>query len=713
MPLIRDISPLLLIHAAVLALTVILGDGNSADAVVQTCWLGFLLPGWCIAPLWQGKTSSMLSRYSGGMITAMAVYAAAIATFCALQLSMASMIRFWIVLLIASLAIRGFTLHGVEHAPWRIPKSHLIVIATLVVVSICIYEAPRSNDIHQFILQQQDMTRWETLQVSPIGMSAMEVDQPMPRWRAHYFHLLPCLISQSSGVAVDLVLQRYLTIPIAFSVLLCLVHFIRTLSLRRASYPVCMLASLSPVLFGFRNFNAFNYSFRITNNFLLDKDFALFWLIPAIATLTVQWARGRSRSIIPLLLLAPAVVRFHPLTAVYLLMLVPPCLLAFYRSKRFHMSRSIIAYGYLGILFITVLLLGDAQGNHDQIREVIVMDFQQSLSGRPLHYWVGFYNTIKDSGLPSDTLAYRGQTLSLQSSVITGCGLLLFMHAGFLMIAARDLARRYLLRKGPAKPQISPALILAASSLSILWLIWFASPFVLSRVPHISGGYERLHWFIYPAAITTLAIAIQSIIPPWLRRRSEWLLAALLVTPCLLYRYDIESPTSQIRGINSLLDFELAAATERRDRWQAVDPARSLSDLRPAELAEDDQVLLLELSATLHYWLVESGSYWPDCYVEAFAWDRRGESFLVDRQIFYHLLDRQPLDVQPSATQTLTIPTVSKWLAEKGITLIVDRRRGAAEYLNQLGFAPIDSDGTMFRKTLLGKTLTDPTEHAD
>ncbi|OYP29843.1 hypothetical protein [Rhodopirellula sp. MGV] len=690
MLLIRDLAPLFCIHASLLLGTLVIGGGNAADVRLQSLWLAFLSTGWLIAPQWQGRTSSILTRYCGGMISSIAIYAVTVAGLSWLGQGMQAMLVCWCGISLAAITNRAIQLRQWLPMRLRILPTQVALISTAIVLAVCVYQAPRSNDIHQFILQQQDMTLSSSLQVSSIGMTAMDVDQPMPRWRAHYFHLLPSLFSKASGIAVDLVLQRYLTIPVAFSVIVCLACFVRTLSLHRADLPLCILAIAGPVFFWFRNFNAFNYSFRITNNLLLDKDFALFWLIPAVAVLSLHWVRGRSRAIVPLFMLSPAIVRFHPLTAVYLLLLITPLLLALATSCRFQPRRALAIVGYVCVLFTAVVFIGDAQGNHDQIREIILMDYQQSLDDRPLHYWVGFYNTIPNSDLPSDTLAYDGERLTLKPSVILGCGLLLAMHGAWLVLLAMRLCRRI----------GNMHVLFATISIIGLWGIWFVSPFILTRAPHISGGYERLHWFAYPAALTTVAIAGSLIIPRQLRRPAHWLIMTLIGLSCLLSRLEIASPITSVRGLNSLLDYEQHDAIKRLASWQGIDPSRTLVDRKPQALSDSDRVLLLDLSATTQYWWVRSGSYWPDCYVEAFAWDRRGDSFLKDRHWFYHFLDRQPLSDNAKEEAI-------EWLREKRITLIVDHRPGALEYLQQLGVPIEPLDETTFRLTIASRPYVD------
>ncbi|WP_149497978.1 hypothetical protein [Roseiconus lacunae] len=694
MLLFRDVAPLIVLSSLLLLMTLLMGPGNVADVRVQLIWFVFLLNGWFWSPVWQRSTSSVLTRFSAAMITSLALYSTLIAVLVVAEQRMTTALALWGILTVAGIWHRLRQLSSSQSAAWRITWPQSIIFMALIVVSVCLYQTPRSNDIRQFILQQQDMTFVGDLQVSSIGMDAMDVEQPMPRWRAHHYHLLSCVVSRASGVAVDQVLYRYLTIPMAFAVLVCLIRFTEVLALRKVGHGFCLLAIFGPVLIWFRNFNAFNYSFRLTNNFLLDKDFALFWLVPAVTALSLWWIRGRDRVLIPLVMLLPAVVKFHPMTVIYLLLVFPAVVACTWRSRRASRGRMILVMATMSGLFIVVLLLGDAQGNHQEIRKIILMDYWQSLQGRPLHYWVGFYNTIPSTGLPSDTLIYRDRWLVLRPSVIVGCGALLAMHLALLVLVVKQIVHK---RKDSAA-RLSPVMVGGGVVMLILWGIWCATPLVLSRTPYLSGGYERLHWFAYPFAIVTVAVGIESIVPRSIRRIAQMLIVVFVLLSTLAVRFDFPMPFESLRGWNSVYEQRRAEVHSRQVKWQSISPERTLVDLRPSWLNSVDRVLLLDLAATQDYWLTKQGTYWPDCYVEAFAWDRRGDAFIEDRENFYHLLDRQPF------SDPTEVSDLRRWLHSKRVTLVVDRRPGAADYLEQIDPAMTRVDGTTFRLSEIQET---------
>ncbi|MCO8123785.1 hypothetical protein NHH03_18720 [Stieleria sp. TO1_6] len=664
MPLVRDLAALLALQCLLLIATLAIGPGNMADIRVQLAWTGFLLLGWTIAPRWIGNHTSWLRRYWAAALTSIAVHGWIVAVGGWIGISMNAYLMLWAAAIVMGMIDRWRVLRHRLLPQIRFPAAHGWIVLALVLFVVCVYRTPRSNDIHQFMLQQQDMLAQQTLRVTTIGMSAMGVDQVMPRWNAHYWHLVPCLLAHCSGVAVDQVLLRYATIPVAMTVLLCLLESIRSLTRRRASYAVVLLAILGPVVLWYRNYTAFNYSFRITNNLLLDKDFALFFLLPSVACLTAGWIRGRSRYLIPLLGLFPAIVRFHPLTAVYLLLLAIPVLVLAMPQDRRQCRRAAGALAAALGLFVMVIAIGDAQSNHQQIQDIIRLDYDQSLEGRPLHYWVGFYNTIAGSGLPSDTTAWTAGRLHLKKSLLLGCGLLAMLPVALIAIAIRWVGCAH-------GPGLGRVFVSGLISLLMLGGMWWVSAEFLTRFPHYTAGYERLHWFAYPIALTVVAMMFAIWIPRRIRRVVGLGILWWIVFAAGMARFERRSPLVLVRGLNSMLDAESDAMQLRRKESDLVSWRRTLADMRPDYLNHDDRVLLLDGETTRHYWLIRQGVFWSDPYVEAFAWFHRGDGFLADRRRVYGLMDR------------VDVAEVRQWISDKGISIVVDGRDGADAFINR------------------------------
>jgi hypothetical protein len=664
MRLLRDLAPLIALQLLLLAVTLVIGPSDGADVRVQLVWSLALLPGWLLAPNWAGQSTSFLRRYLAATITSLTIHCWLVIAGNAFGFGMLGYRWCWLSLIAVAMATRHFQLREPTRG-LRLPRRHALVILTLVIFSVAVYRVPRSNDIQQFMLQQQDMLAAESLQVSSIGMSAMEVDAAMPRWRAHLWHLVPCLLADNSGVAVDLVLLRYGTIPVAMTFLLSLAAVIHRLLRRCGTISLVGLAMLGPVLLWYRNYNAFNYSFRITNNFLLDKDLALFLLIPAIAFLADGWLRGRTRFGWMMLAMIPAILRVHPLTAVYLLLLTPPLLLLSMPRARGGVKRAAVLMVGALAMFAAVIALEDARSNHEQIQEVIRLDYQRSLDNRPLHYWVGFYNTIPNTGLSFDTTRWSDGRLWLKPSLLLGDGLLLMFQvclAGLLLLCCFG--------KTPRGQRL-----LASGSLTLLmlWGMQLFSGAFLTRFPHYAAGLERLHWFAYPIALCVTAFTFDVVLRMIrLRRVAGTLTLIWVVVASVLYRADLDSPLVHTRGLHGLLDHERPSHQKRRRDLAAIDSNRNLQALRPSYLRPSDRVLLLDLASTEHYWLIRQGSFWSDPYVEGFALYHRGDAFLRDREVFYRLLNRRHVE------------RLADWIARKGITVWIDFQPDASEFLRQL-----------------------------
>ena len=644
MNVLRDLGPLFKLQGWLLLLTLTFGGGNFADARVQAAWLLFLMPGWLLAPFWVGDHAHVPSRSLVGLIVAIGFHGMFAACAAWLGLSMTTTLCLWIGLLLTALVIRQRT--TVRRVATRMPLQHQLAIGTLMVFCVAVYRTPPSNDITQFILQQQDMLAADSMQASAIGMEAFGVDEPMPRWRAHYWHLLPCLIAKASGVAVDQVLFRYGTIPVAFSVLFSLLQMVRYFTRRRASMAMILLAMLGPVLLYYRNFCVFNYSFRVSNNLLLDKDFALFFLVPAVLFVLARWLDGKQRSLGLVCLLIPAILRFHPLTPVYLMLGLVLLLVLRMPISRGGFGKAMASVGFAASMFVAVVWIGDAQGNHEQIQEILRLDHGYLAEGRPLHYWIGFYNTIENSGFSVDTTAWSNGRLHVKASLYLRCGMLLVMQLASLALCVRWCFK-------PKDDVAVRSVLSALLAIAMLWGMWFVSGAFLTSRPHYAAGYERLHWFVYWLAITVVAMSIASMTPRRWRRLVSLAILIGVLCSATLYRLERRTALVHVRGLNSLLDQTLPDAVDRRERWDVTPWSRTLADLKPDFLEPKDRVLLVSRSATGNYWFTKQGVFWCDPYVEAFALTRHGDAFLRDRRVFYSMLDRQPE------------PGIRQWLVEK------------------------------------------------
>ncbi len=407
------------------------------------------------------------------------------------------------------------------------------------------------------------------------------------------------------------------------------------------------------------------------------------------------------------MLLIPAIVKFHPMTPVYLMLLIPFVIIGYDRGRAsagwsetirssfsiqqlanwLMPSRRAMAWIMICVvLFVAVLLIGDAQTAHEQIAGIVRMDWQDHQAGRPLHYWVGHYAAISGHDLQLDTTEWTNGRLRLRARVLLNCGLLGAMHVAWViwLLGIWRSGSVAAIRRWWAITVV----------LAMLWGMWFVSPAFLAWRPHYLAGLERLHWFAYVPALVAVSGAVAmvaQILSRWATRSSSsidafgsgrihpvvaWLsatlVAALLIYSAVCFRLQRESIWNHVRFLNSLLDFELPAQIERERSYDARLVDRDLLSARPDYLREEDRVLFLDNSGNDQFWLIKQGVYWSEPYAEAYAWQSRGDAFLEDRRFFYELLDRQPADA------------VSGWLEKKRVSLLVDRRPGADSYLGEL-----------------------------
>lgn len=690
----QDLLPLLAIQGALLGFTVALTASDSGDWRVQLAWFAFLLPGWWLAPTWTSGRHSLVKRYAHAVIGSFAAHGSLAGIGYLLGLSFTVYFSAFACIAVVAFLRRLTELRLARHIPWRkVECSELFLWAAVMVLTVAVFRQPRSNDIIQFVLQQQDMLASRTLQPSDIGIAALGVNEPMPRWRSHLWHLWPCLMAEATSLPVAGVLTRWAPIPLGYAVLACLLHFIRTLAGGRlALWPVAV-ALFGPVVLWYRSFNAFDYSFRLTNNFCLDKDFCLFFLIPAAVYLLVNWLRGANRCKWLLLALIPSFLKFHPLTPVYLVLLTPFVVIGYDRStllspKGFALvgRRAAVIYVAAFALFICVMLLGDAQTSHEHITRIMQLDFDDSLRGRPLHYWTGQYGVIPNNGLDLDTNEWSGGKLYLKSNLLWNCSLLAPAHAAWLVLTVAILAWR---RRGYVRLWCALSCVFV-----MLWSLWTLSPLILTRYPHYLAALERMHWFAYVPALVAVAVsaallgdAIGHRIAVRLMRRLQisvgnFSVAVLLLISAITFLLRRESVLVNVRGLNSLLDYELAAQVERDHSYSLSSAFQSPESTTPDYLRPDDRVLFLAMNANHHYWAVKQGVYWIEPYAEAFALQRLGDDFAEDRRMFYAVLDR--LVSHPTVSDRLIPGSVKSWLDRKRVSVMIDRRPGGDEYLDEL-----------------------------
>jgi hypothetical protein len=292
----------------------------------------------------------------------------------------------------------------------------------------------------------------------------------------------------------------------------------------------------------------------------------------------------------------------------------------------------------------------------------------------------------------SGTTEWRHGRLQLQPRLLLGCSAILMMHfaaAGWgllLLVMPRQATGGDAIRRWVA----------VAIALLILWAINRGSVVFLSRAPHLYRGYERLHWFGYVPALVAAAsffLAVREtsrrILRRWMSsRRARFVVDLAAMT--LLTMHLGEQAWHLARGqptlmrsfppLHSLFDFERYDEREpvRAERVEAMfAPSDGPVPRWPTYLRPDDRVLLLTRywppdSDSPLYWELRQAVWWPELYGEAYALFVWGENWLTDWRHYYDAMDRR------------LSPELDSWIVSRQITVIVDDRSGAAEFVDQL-----------------------------
>jgi hypothetical protein len=557
-----DVLPLFLFLFALAAASRLLGLPHWAYFAVNGVLFLFLLPGWLLARRWPSSARDGATRYYHASVIAFALYAASALVCHGLGLSFDAFYCIYAVIILAALLVslpayrrgkpRDF-LPGWRAAP-------VAAIALVAAFAICVYRIPWSNDVGQYLLQQQDMARSRTFAPSAIGMTAFGIPEPMPRYRTHLFHVLFSLLADATGLPVEAMMYQWATIPMALFAFAAMFFFVRIVVGPRPPSWTILAAILGPLTVFWREHSANYYTFRFTNNLCLDKDFALFFVLPSMLYLCSRilaghgleenFSREPERELggsgpveeggsreperelggsgppkrLPgaeaALLAAYAILalRFHPMTPVYFAMSLPALAACFWPTAG-RRNMLLVACYAVALLAIT-LAAGSAQAYHHQIDELARIDMARSQSGRPLHYWSGHYASIP--GWETNTIVWNAAWMRLREEVFLRNSLIVYSlvltGVWAVILAFQRRARRYV------SAEEYRSFRMQAAYLAVLASIWLCSPIVLGLAPHLYRGYERLHWFYFGFFSIVYVLAHLQCGTVALARR--WLLAA-------------------------------------------------------------------------------------------------------------------------------------------------------------------------------------------
>jgi hypothetical protein len=639
----------------------LLGFRSSAYLKINSLLVLFLAPGWWIGRAWRPR-SGLVDRFFTASVISFSVYSvlAQVATW--LDRSFAD----FYVAYAAVLLLTGILAGAGEDSPVREvssdrPRATLgqgLLVAGFVLFLVLAYRVPWSNDIGQFLMQEQDMAVRRSFQPSPIGMTSFGIFEAMPRWRCHVLHLFFSLLAVAANLPVDAVVFQWATIPMSVFAFCALYCFVREVVGREPPAWTILAAQAAPLVVFWREHNAYSCSYRLTNNLCLDKDFALFWLLPAMLCLAWRCLRSAAEGSmarpersarghgIALAALAFPAVNFHPMTSIYFAMSVPVLMAGCWPLpiRRPHL----FVGGYAAILVASTYFAGDAQEGHQQIDQLTRLDMERSADGRPLHYWVGQYGAIP--GHETGTIIWRDGQMRLRSEVFTRNTLL----AGSAVMTLVWIAFLLLLPPTRRSREELASLRVQLAYFAGFAAIYWASPWFLGSYPHLYRGYERLHWYFlgFFAFAQTLvhgqAVLMQAV------AGARWPMVSLLAhhaLPGLFVLFladqswalwtDSLSWLSRVPYVHTAFDIPssegwagLRSAAEARVSETGVVPPPP-DYLRP----EDRIAPLVGGFGRDAYWLQRQSVWWRELYAEAHVLQQRGAEFLGEWNTYYDGVD--------------------------------------------------------------------------
>ncbi len=292
-----DVLPLFLFLFALAAASRLLGLPHWAYLSVNGVLFLFLLPGWLLAGRWRSSAHGLALRYYHASVIAFALYAASALVCHLLGLGFNAFYCIYSAIILAAL-VASLPVYRQGQPGDFLPRGRtapVVAIAIVVAFAICAYRVPWSNDIGQYLLQQQDMAQSRTFTQSAIGMTAFGISEPMPRYQTHLFHVLFSLLADATSLPVEAIMFQWATIPMALFAFAALFFFVRTVVGPRPPSWTILAAILGPLTVFCREHSPNYYTFRLTNNLCLDKDFALFFVLPTMLYLCSRILAGHGR----------------------------------------------------------------------------------------------------------------------------------------------------------------------------------------------------------------------------------------------------------------------------------------------------------------------------------------------------------------------------------------------------------------------------------
>jgi len=596
----------------------------------------FFLPGWFITRRLAVPGSDLLDHYVLTAIITFGIYGliGVICSWCSLSFTVFYFLFLGVLILTCGIAWKTYGRWG---RPATCSQAILLFLALIPVLLLIVllYRSPCFNDLGQFSGMLSDFEIRKDFRFSTYGAEFFGLAEPMPRYRTHLFHILIALFGDIGKMSVHTVNQVLLNAPYGVLMMLAMFCFVRSIVGRRPPAPLMILAILAPILLewnDFAGFSAYDLSFRIMNGPTVDKDFCLFFILPACGYLAAEFLKtGKRAWFILLLSMTFPVLCFHPMTSVYMLMLSIVLGCGFFKGAQYQ------RYGAVFLLalswFIICFLSGTAQSGHASIDFIAQRNFYKGF----MHYWAGHYSSVPGFN-PGGPVRWISSIMVLDYKILwysnfikislgaTGIWLLLLLRRATKM---RRCCRPFRI----AKTEVA-ALRVQLAYVCSLAAIFLLSPVFLNLWPHLWRGYERLHWmylgvFAFVFVFYKLVQKLRYAIGVWAIAAVYFLFFLILADQTQAFLWERSTYASRFFLFRSVADDKTYLKTYPNLPALSLKPGPFPS---PAWLRDDDRIApFLTPPVTISKNVI----YWPELYGEAWAFEKFGNAFLDDYDGFH------------------------------------------------------------------------------
>ena len=638
----------------------------------------FFLPGWLITRRLAVPGCDLLDHYVLAAILAFSIYGlfGAICSWCSFSFTVFYFIFLGVLILTCGIAWKTYDRWG---RPATCSQAILLFLALIPVLLLIVllYKSPYFNDLGQFTGILSDFEIRKDFRFSTYGVEFFGLAEPMPRYRTHLFHVLIALFGDIGKMSVHAVNQVLLNAPYGSLMMLAMFCFVRSIAGRRPPAPILFLAILAPILLAwndFAGFCAYDLSFRIMNGPTVDKDFCLFFILPACGYLAAGFLKtGRKAWFILLLSMTFPVLCFHPMTSVYMLMLSIVLGCGFFRAAQYQ------RYGALFLLvlfwYIICFSNGTAQAGHASIDFIAHRNFHKGF----MHYWPGHYSSIP--GFNGGCIRWVSSIMALDYKIL--------WHSNFIKIslAATGIWLLLLLRRATkmrrrgrpfriAKTEAA-ALRVQLAYVCSLAAIFLLSPVFLNLWPHLWRGYERLHWmflgvFAFVFVFYKLVQKLRYAIGVWSIAVVYFLFFLILADQTQAFLWERSTYASRFFLFRSVADDKTYLKTHANLYTLSLKPGPFAS---PAWLRDDDRIVPFILTPPTD--ISKNVIYWPELYGEAWAYEKLGKAFLSDYDGFHENYE--------SYLKGYLSKEAKEWLMRQKVSILfLGKNNNSEKYFNAL-----------------------------